>query len=66
MKYLILMAIVYCLYHFLKGFYKKYKKLSKFCNCADSHLSVPGNISTARCVYCGKPPRNKLASVAHR
>ena len=31
-------------------------KPSEECECKSSHLSVPGDISTARCVYCGKPP----------
>lgn len=32
----------------------------KYCNCSDSHLVVPGDIDTAFCRYCQKPPVNKL------
>ena len=42
------------------NFYKFFKKEKKYCTRKDNHLQVPGNIYTAKCSYCGKPPLNKL------
>jgi len=38
--------------------YTEHKEVEgmNYCTCKTPHLCVPGNISTARCVYCGKPP----------
>jgi len=42
------------------NFYGFFKREKKYCTCKDSHLSCPEDINSAKCVYCGKPPRNKL------
>ena len=31
-------------------------KVKPYCTCKSTHLCVPGDIDTARCAYCNKPP----------